>query len=1172
MKRAWILVALLFSALAFTVLAAEAPSPRTPVPSSQAIQAIRMHPLAFEPNLGQAPREGSFTARTGAGSVLVEGPSLVWLSASEAGREAAPLRLVFERSNPQAETEGLEPQRGVSNYFLGNDASQWRTGVPHYSRVKTSGLYRGVDLLLYGNGEHLEFDLIFSPGTRPDAVRLKLEGADALRLSPEGDLVIRTSGREVRLRRPVVYQDGRAGRQSVGAAYALLGPRRVGLKLGQYDRSRSLVVDPVLVFSTYHGGEYNDSAVAVACDPLGNIYLAGSTRSNQFPTTAGAFQAAHRPGRTDGFVSKFDPKGATLLYSTYLGGTSTSAPTVLQGLAVDADGNTYLTGNTQSSYFPLVNAYQPTFKGGAQAFVTKLNPSGSALVYSTFLGGTGNTNYGQCIAVDAGGHAYVAGMTNSADFPTLAPLQTTFAGTYDGFLTKFEPAGNTLAYSTFLGGSGDDRVLGVAVDGLGRVFLTGSTGSPNFPTVNSTQAPGGYMDAFLSEVNADGSALLFSTYLGGNSDDSASCVALGPTGDAYVAGYTNSNNFPTLNPLQPTWAGVYSDAFLTRFSGGQVVFSTYLGGSAIEWVYGLAVDHSGNAYLSGTTGSVNFPTVSPLQTEIGSPPAYHSTDDGTTFPSSASGLIATDLKAFLADPTSPGRVFAAGGYDGVYKSDDSGATWTKCTNGLPPSSASAYATCLAFVPGSPARILAGIYFRGLYQSTDGGSTWVFVPGTGTKSGLEVLVSDPVNPNRIFMGTNGQGFHVSTDGGMTWSPVAGYAADATVSAITFAPSNPQIIFVGLHPGGMFKSTDGGATWNDLSAGLRTSYVSSIAVDPTDPLVVYDGTGNGGLDKSTDGGLTWTYTSFDYTYLNALAIDPQGHLRLWAGCEGGLYASADGGATWSPTRIRGTTVECLLLRHPSLSTQADLFVGGSRGSDAFLSKVSTDGQSILFSTFFGGTGYEGSGYTALDAQENILLAGATVSHDLPTLNPRQSQNNAPRYSTAFLAKIRQCTLECTASAPALGATGQMAAFTSSSDATECLPAVAYDWNFGDATAHSGAQNPSHAYSAAGSYTWTLTVSAGEVACSETGTIRVVNAPVITLIKKATPPFKIIVNGTNFQNGIRVFIDGSEWPSVVYKKSTKIQLTGSTLKTAVPKGTTKPFRFLNPDGGEVTTTWGW
>ncbi len=639
-----------------------------------------------------------------------------------------------------------------------------------------------------------------------------------------------------------------------------------------------------------------------------------------------------------------------------------------------------------------------------------------------------------------------------------------------------------------------------------------------------------------------------------------------------MAGYTYSGNFPTVNPLQPTYAGVYSDAFLTRFSGGQVVFSTYLGGSAIEWVYGLAVDHSGNAYLSGTTGSVNFPTASPLQAEIGSPPAYHSTDGGAAFSSSSPGLVATELNDFLADPTSPGRVFAAGGYDGLFKSEDSGATWTKCTDGLPPSSASAYATCLAFVPGSPARILAGIYFRGLFESTDGGSTWAFVPGTGTKSGLEVLSSDPANPNRIFMGTNGQGFHVSTDGGTTWSPVAGFPTGATVSAITFAPSNPQIIFVGLHPGGMFKSIDGGATWNDLSAGLITNYVSSIAVDPTDPQVVYDGTGNGGLHKSTDGGLTWTWTDFDYTYLNALAIDPQDHLRLWAGCEGGLYTSADGGDSWSPTRIRGTSVECILFRHPSPSAPADIFVAGSRGSDAFLSKVSADGQSMLFSTFFGGTGYESSGVVALDAQENILLSGSTVAHDLPTLSPRQSQNNAPRNSTAFLAKIRQCTLECSASAPSSAQAGQAAAFSSASDATECFLAVTYDWNFGDGSAHSSIQNPSHTYTAAGSYTWTLTASAGEVSCSKTGTVTVVNPPVITLMKKASPPFKIVVSGSNLQSGIRVFIDGVEWASVVYKKSTKIQLTGSTLKTAVPKGTTKPFRFLNPDGGEFTTTWGW
>ena len=205
----------------------------------------------------------------------------------------------------------------------------------------------------------------------------------------------------------------------------------------------------------------------------------------------------------------------------------------------------------------------------------------------------------------------------------------------------------------------------------------------------------------------------------------------------------------------------------------------------------------------------------------------------------------------------------------------------------------------------------------------------------------------------------------------------------------------------------------------------------------------------------------WTNFDYTYVNALVIDPQDHLRLWAGCEGGLYTSADGGGTWTSTRIRGTTVECILLRHPSPSAPANLFVGGSRGADAFLSKVSADGQSMLFSTFFGGTGYENSGYIALDAWENILLAGSTVSHDFPTLNPRQGQNNAPRYSTAFLAKIRQCSLDCAASGPSQVSPGQSAAFTSSSTATDCLPATVYDWDFGDGSPHSSQQNPSHNY---------------------------------------------------------------------------------------------------------------
>ncbi len=347
--------------------------------------------------------------------------------------------------------------------------------------MKTSGLYRGVDLLLYGNGEHLEFDLVFSPGARPEAVNLKLEGADALRLSPEGDLVIRNSGREILLRRPVVYQEDRSGRHSVEATYALLGLRRVGLKLGEFDRHRALVVDPVLAFSTYHGGDYQDFASAVACDPSGNVYVAGYTSSNQFPTTAGAFQTTHRNFRTDGFVSKFDPTGATLLYSTYLGGTSTSGATVVYGLAVDSAGNAFLTGNTKCDSFPLVNAYQSTFRSDSQAFVSKLNPAGSALVYSTYLGGTGSSQLWTGHRIGPWWKRLCGRLHQLRGLPHRGPSPGRLRRRkHDGFLTKFSPAGNTLAYSTYLGGSGNDKALGVAVDGLGRVFLAGSTLPPIF--------------------------------------------------------------------------------------------------------------------------------------------------------------------------------------------------------------------------------------------------------------------------------------------------------------------------------------------------------------------------------------------------------------------------------------------------------------------------------------------------------------------------------------------------------------------------------------------------------------------------------------------------------------------------------------------------------------------
>jgi Beta-propeller repeat len=299
-----------------------------------------------------------------------------------------------------------------------------------------------------------------------------------------------------------------------------------------------------------------------------------------------------------------------LIYSTYLGG---SGEDLGVGIAVDSSGNAYVTGETNSTDFPMMNALQPANGGGFDAFVAKLNPSGSGLVYSTYIGGSG-FDIGSGIAVDSAGNAYVIGQTTSTNFPTVNSLQPANGGGSDAFVAKLNASGSALVYSTYLGGSEFDEGLGIAVDGLGNTYVAGLTRSTNFPTANPLQpASGGGYDAFVSKINPTGSAFIYSTYLGGNSDEGGYGIAV-HSGSAYVTGYTISTNFPTANPLQPANGGG-ADAFVAKFSptGSALVYSTYLGGSNGDSGFGIAVDVTGSAYVTGNTTSTNFPTMNPLQ-------------------------------------------------------------------------------------------------------------------------------------------------------------------------------------------------------------------------------------------------------------------------------------------------------------------------------------------------------------------------------------------------------------------------------------------------------------------------------------------------------------------------------------------------------------------------------
>ncbi len=629
-----------------------------PAAQEKIVESYGKLPLSFEVNQGQADGKVKFLSRSLGYTLFLTGDEAIFSFRGKTNLYAPParghlqrsavppinnsvLRMKFIKANPAAKVTGAEELPGKINYFVGNDPKKWRSDVPTYAKVKYEGVYPGIDLVYYGNRRQLEYDFIVAPGADPRHVQFDVSGAGNISRDASGELVLQIGKSEVRLAKPVVYQEKDGKKQDIAAHYVLKRRDRVGFEVAGYDLQRPLFIDP-LVYSTYLGGSGNDSGVSIAVDSSGSAYVTGATYSTDFPTTPGAFQTMCGGGCSnntdDAFVTKLNPTGSTLVYSTYLGGSNLDQG---QGIAVDSSGDAYVAGTTYSTDFPTTpGAFQTTCGGGCadstdDAFVTELNPTGSALVYSTYLGGSGN-DAGASIAVDSSGSAYITGATYSTDFPTTPGAFQTMCGggcsnnTDDAFVTKLNPAGSALVYSTYLGGSYRDGGNGIAVDSSGDGYVTGATYSTDFPITPGafqTVCNGGSNcnesgDAFVTELNPTGSALVYSTYLGGSYQDVGNGIAVNSSGDAYVTGTTSSYNFPiTTGAFQTTSSGV-SDAFVTELNpaGSALVYSTYLGGSNSNQGQGIAVDSSGYAHVAGGTASIDFPLQNPLQPLYGGGP------------------------------------------------------------------------------------------------------------------------------------------------------------------------------------------------------------------------------------------------------------------------------------------------------------------------------------------------------------------------------------------------------------------------------------------------------------------------------------------------------------------------------------------------------------------------
>ncbi|WP_295687036.1 SBBP repeat-containing protein [uncultured Nevskia sp.] len=589
--------------------------------------------MSFEPNVGQSAAAVKYLARGPGyslglvedGAVLslhsIAKPAQSSVSKRQADSDSRALQLHLVGTSAGAKLQAELPQASYSNYLAGTDPAKWHTHVANYDRVRYSAVYPGIDWLVYGNPQQLEYDFVVAPEADPRTIRLNINGADSLTLDDHGDLLIKVGDRVIRQQKPVVYQTVAGERKHVDAGYELKG-QQLAFNVAAYDHSQPLTIDPVLAYSTYLGSNGFEGAYAVAVDANGNILFAGETESAHFPVTnalqshfGGAFECC------DGFIAKLSADGSQKLFATYIGGHGDD---IVQALAVDAAGDVYVAGYTSSTDFPTFNplqAHNAASDGQASAFVSKLKSDGSAFLYSTYLGGDtslGGGTYGNdiayAIAVDGAGNAYVAGETDSSNFPVRNAFQAVRAGPISAFVSKINPAGSALVYSTYLGGSNEDDAFAIAVDSAGNAYVAGKTDSNDFPTVNPLQAYAGGSDAFVVKFTADGSALSYGTYFGGTKDDEVKAIAVDAAGNAYIAGSTRSANLKLRNPLQPHSAGG-QDGFVGKIKadGSALVYASYLGGSADDSANAIAVDSAGDAYVAGSTFSTNFPTARPLQ-------------------------------------------------------------------------------------------------------------------------------------------------------------------------------------------------------------------------------------------------------------------------------------------------------------------------------------------------------------------------------------------------------------------------------------------------------------------------------------------------------------------------------------------------------------------------------
>ncbi|MGC9945125.1 MAG: SBBP repeat-containing protein [Bryobacteraceae bacterium] len=974
-------------------------------PERNLVDNLRKVSLAFEKNHGQAAPAADFLAR-GAGYA-------VWLSHGDAhislrrDKDATPanveLNLAGARRDPKAEGRNALP--GKVNYFIGNDPARSRTDIPTFARVEYPDVYRGIDLAYYGSEGRLEYDFIVAPGADPSVIRLAAGGASEVWVDAAGDLILETGGGEVRFRKPVSYQEIAGKPRTVESGYAIAGVREIRFALGAYDAHYPLVIDPSLAYSTYLGGSNAESGAAIAVGPDGNAFVTGMSYSMDFPLV-GPEQSSY-PGDGAMFVAKFNAQGSALVYSTYFGNSDTDT---VHAIAVDSSGSAYIAGSTMSTDFPLKNPLYATLNyGDTDAFITKFSALGNALVYSTYLGGSSG-DYAYGVAVDAAHNAYIAGDTYSTDFPVTSGAYQTSCSAPCGFVTKINAAESALTWSTYFGpGAGQGSYTGVnavAVDSKGGVYLTGSTPG-GLPVTPGAPQPvfGGVEDGFVAKLANTGASLTYCTYVGGSEWDFGNAIAVDSSGNAYVAGETESTDLPvTAAALQTKLAG-HSNAFVAKVNSAGTAWQylTYLGGNRYDGANGIAVDSSGNAIAAGFTWSSNFPTTSAVQPVLpgNQTELFKTTSAGASWSASDTGIVDKSISAIVVNPAADADLFALT-IGGLFESVNGGASWSINT-----SLTSSSFSFLAFSPyGDTAYTALGGEL--LYVSYDGGATWIQASeGFIIPCNAETALVDPYG--NLFVGGGGYGSVYGCaqeliQGGLEWIQL-GIEGQNGVYGFAITPGSPGTLYAATG-NGVFQASDSiGPTWT--AAGLQGQTVSAVAADPGQPSTLYALVG-GAVFKSADAGSSWAWSSTGLTAsATSLAIAPSDASVLYAGTPSGVFLSKNGAASWATAGLGQNEITALAV-DPKFANK--VYAATPAYYDGFVAKINPAGSKLVYSTFLGGT-YSDEVYgVALDSSGNAFVTGTTQSPDFPTTpGTFQPATGLLRYA-AFVAKIEQQTPAC------------------------------------------------------------------------------------------------------------------------------------------------------------------